>query len=143
MPAAPFSVFPRPRGSTAPSNIHPGTEGPAVLLVHGFGASAYHWRYVVPQLARSCRVFAIDLLGFGWSDKPLVDYSGYNVWADQCAAFLQEVVGGPAVVVGNSMGGFNALNMAARTPDLVRWGALMRGRGEGRDLSCGECGGKV
>ncbi|KAL6781110.1 hypothetical protein ACKKBG_A09865 [Auxenochlorella protothecoides x Auxenochlorella symbiontica] len=106
-----------------------GTEGPAVLLVHGFGASAYHWRYVVPQLARSCRVFAIDLLGFGWSDKPLVDYSGYNVWADQCAAFLQEVVGGPAVVVGNSMGGFNALNMAARTPDLVSGVVLMNAAG--------------
>jgi pimeloyl-ACP methyl ester carboxylesterase len=40
-----------------------GDSGPPVLLIHGFGASAYHWRYQVPSLARNHRVYAIDLLG--------------------------------------------------------------------------------
>lgn len=70
------------------------------------GASGYHWRYNIPELAKTCRVFAIDLLGFGWSDKPLVEYNGYGVWGDQLAAFLTEVVGEPAVLVGNSLGEF-------------------------------------
>lgn len=62
-----------------------------MLLIHGFGASAYHWRYTIPELAKTHRVFAIDLLGFGWSDKPLVEYSKYEVWPEQLAAFVKEV----------------------------------------------------
>lgn len=40
-----------------------GSTGPPVLLIHGFGASAYHWRYNIPFLAKNHRVYAIDLLG--------------------------------------------------------------------------------
>jgi pimeloyl-ACP methyl ester carboxylesterase len=62
------------------------------VLVHGFGASAYHWRYNIPVLAASHRVYAVDLLGFGWSDKPLIPgYADYSVWQDQLAAFIREV----------------------------------------------------
>ena len=69
-----------------------GDNGPPVLLVHGFGASAYHWRYNIPALASSHRVYAVDLLGFGWSDKPLIPgYADYSVWQDQLAAFIREV----------------------------------------------------
>lgn len=60
-----------------------GDSGPVVLLIHGFGASVYHWRYNVPELAKHCRVYAIDCLGFGWSDKPLEEYEGYTLWSDQ------------------------------------------------------------
>lgn len=48
-------------------------------------------RYTVPALAASRRVFAPCLLGFGWSDKPLVEYDGYDVWPRQLAAFIREV----------------------------------------------------
>ena len=51
-----------------------GESGSPILLVHGFGASAYHWRYNIPELAKRHRVYAVDLLGFGWSTKALVDY---------------------------------------------------------------------
>lgn len=72
------------------------------------------------ELAKTHRVFAVDLLGFGWSDKALVDYSQY-VWSDQLAAFIREVVNdGPVVLAGNSLGGFNSLATAARHPDLVK-----------------------
>jgi pimeloyl-ACP methyl ester carboxylesterase len=40
-----------------------GTTGPAVILVHGFGASWCHWRKNIPVLAENCRVYAIDLIG--------------------------------------------------------------------------------
>ncbi|EWM23072.1 alpha beta fold family protein, partial [Nannochloropsis gaditana] len=48
---------------------------PPIVLIHGFGASAFHWRYNIPALARTHRVFALDLLGFGLSDKPLTEYN--------------------------------------------------------------------
>lgn len=48
---------------------------PALLLIHGFGASAYHWRFNVPELAKDYHVFAFDMLGFGLSSKPVQEYS--------------------------------------------------------------------
>lgn len=81
------------RGCVLPCS---GDTGPPVLLIHGFGASAYHWRYTIPELAKTHRVYAIDLLGFGWSDKPLVEYSKYEVWPEQLAAFVKEVGNAPA-----------------------------------------------
>ena len=67
-----------------------GDEGTPLLLIHGFGASAYHWRYNINELAKTHRVFAIDLLGFGWSDKPLVEYSKYDLWPRQLSMFINE-----------------------------------------------------
>ena len=97
-----------------------GNSGPPIVLVHGFGASAYHWRYNVAELAKKHRVFAVDLLGFGWSDKALVDYS-QAVWSEQIGAFIKEVVDdGPVVLAGNSLGGYNSLATAARFPELVK-----------------------
>ena len=64
---------------------------PVLLLVHGFGASSYHFRHNIPVLARKYHVYAIDLLGFGWSDKPIMDYDA-SVWRDQVAIFLNEVI---------------------------------------------------
>ena len=67
-----------------------GTSGTPVVFLHGFGASAYHWRYNIPVLAEKHRVFAMDLLGMGWSDKPTGE-NIYQVWPRQIAAFIKEV----------------------------------------------------
>ncbi len=83
--------------------------GPAVLLVHGFGASTDHWRHNLPVLARTHEVHAIDLLGFGRSAKPVgLEYGG-ALWRDQLAAYVRERIGRPTVLVGNSLGGFASL----------------------------------
>ena len=51
-------------------------EGPIVVLVHGFGAHSYHWRYTIPALARrGFRVYALCMLGYGWSPKVEAPYS--------------------------------------------------------------------
>ena len=92
-----------------------GDRKPPLLLIHGFGASAFHWRYNVPELARKYHVYAIDLLGFGLSDKPIQDYSA-DVWKDQVLDFIAEVMdtsNDAAVVAGNSLGGFTALFASA------------------------------
>lgn len=105
----------------------PGDQGPPLVLVHGFGASAYHYRYNIPVLAQTHKVYAIDLLGFGFSDKPVIDYNTpqRNVWADEIVAFVQQVVlpecdGQKAVLAGNSLGGYNVLSAAAQAPDVIR-----------------------
>lgn len=113
----------------------PGT-GPPVLLIHGFGASVYHWRYVMPALAKAgYQVFAMDCLGFGWSDKALVDYGDYSVWTHQIAEFTRQVIFKDAsahrsvVLVGNSLGGYNSLATAASYPDLVKGVVLLNSAG--------------
>ncbi|CAJ2635614.1 pheophytinase, chloroplastic [Trifolium pratense] len=104
-------------------------EGPPIVLIHGFGASAFHWRYNIPELAKKHKVYAIDLLGFGWSDKALVDYDAM-VWRDQVVDFLKEIVKEPAVLVGNSLGGFTALIAATGLPEFVSGVALLNSAGQ-------------
>src|SRR5262249_13786368 len=50
-------------------------QGPAVVLIHGFASSLETWELVMPELAKTHRVIALDLKGFGWSDRPEGDYS--------------------------------------------------------------------
>lgn len=88
-------------------------EGPAVLLVHGFGASTDHWRHNIPALAERHEVHALDLLGFGRSAKPAGLPYGGALWRDQLLAYVAERIGRPTVLVGNSLGGYAALAAGA------------------------------
>lgn len=104
-------------------------SGPAVVLVHGFGASAYHWRYQVPALAaQGYRVFSLCLLGFGWSPRVVLRYSG-EVWAAQINDFVREVVCNQAVLVGNSVGALASLLAQASAPELTRGLVLLNAAG--------------
>ena len=89
------------------------SDRPALLLVHGFGASTDHWRYNIPVLAKTHAVHAIDLLGFGRSAKPAELAYGGPLWRDQLLAYVQERIGRPTVIAGNSLGGFAALAAGA------------------------------
>jgi pimeloyl-ACP methyl ester carboxylesterase len=99
-----------------------GNAGPAIVLIHGFGASWQHWRKNIPALAATCRVYAIDLIGFGSSAKPVpfeqIEYT-FETWAEQVADFCQEVIGAPAYLVGNSIGCIVAMQTAVDHPDAV------------------------
>ncbi|KAF3329385.1 pheophytinase [Carex littledalei] len=78
--------------------------GPPLLLVHGFGASIAHWRRNIDILSEKTTVYAIDLLGFGASDKPPGFTYTMETWAELILDFLAEVVKKPTVLVGNSVG---------------------------------------
>ncbi|KAK6924377.1 NmrA-like domain [Dillenia turbinata] len=104
-------------------------KGFPIVLIHGFGASAFHWRYNIPELSKRYKVYAIDLLGFGWSEKAIIEYDAM-VWRDQIVDFLNEVVKEPAVLVGNSLGGFTALVSAAGLPEQVVGVALLNTAGQ-------------
>lgn len=86
---------------------------PAVVLVHGFGASMRWWDGVVPRLARSLRVVRVDLLGHGGSAKPRDGYS-MTAQADLVAQAMRAVGVRRASVVGHSMGGVVATALAER-----------------------------
>lgn len=82
-----------------------GNDGPAILLVHGFGAFLQHYRDNIKEIAdNGSRVWAITLLGFGKSEKPNVSYSEL-MWAELLRDFIIDVINEPVHVVGNSLGG--------------------------------------
>ncbi|KAM6582164.1 hypothetical protein CsatB_009166 [Cannabis sativa] len=106
-----------------------GHEGPAVLLVHGFGAFLEHYRDNIYDLAkRGYRVWAITLLGFGKSEKPNVVYTEL-MWAELLRDFVVEVVGEPAHLAGNSIGGYFAAILAWLWPTLAKSVILINSAG--------------
>lgn len=97
------------------ANIHwteSGT-GPLLVLVHGLPFHSGIWEAMLPFLERRFRVVAVDLPGFGRSgDSPAVP--SMEAYADVLGALIAELDGGPAIVVGHSMGGYALLNLALR-----------------------------
>ncbi len=88
-------------------------SNPTLLLIHGFTASAYVWKTVAPELASDgFRVVAVDLIGFGYSDKP--SWFDYKITsqARMIARFMDRLGIGRAGVVGSSYGGAVALTLA-------------------------------
>jgi len=102
-------------------NIHilVGGNGKPVLLLHGFMSMAYDWRFNIQELSKHFSVYALDLPGFGYSDKPL--NFGYNSdgYAEFIVSFLNEYNIDRAVLVGNSMGGQIALMTCLKYPERV------------------------
>lgn len=94
-------------------------EGPPVLLIHGFLDSSYTWRRVIPLLRDRYRVIALDLPGFGYSDKPH-EPSSFVEYARVVVGVLDQLQIDQAFLVGNSMGGSVALRVAIDFPERVR-----------------------
>ena len=93
-------------------------DGPPVVFVHGHAGCWQNWLENIPHFARDHRVIALDLPGFGWSQMPRGDISitGYARTVD---LVCEQLGVDSAAVVGNSMGGFIAAEMAIRHPDRV------------------------
>ena len=109
-------------------------DGPVILLVHGMAGSSDTWRHVLPALARRFTVVAPDLLGHGGTDKPLAEYSvsaHANVLRDLLAALGHE----RATVVGQSLGGGIAMQLAYQFPAQCERLVLVSSGGLGREVS--------
>lgn len=107
-------------------------EGPPIVLVHGFGGHAYHWRYTIAEFAKTHRVYSICLLGYGWSEKAVCDYSG-DMWGEQVVDFVHEIIGSkePVVIAGNSIGCIASLYAAHKLgPSNVRGLAFLNAAGK-------------
>ncbi|KAM1752974.1 hypothetical protein ACFX12_005613 [Malus domestica] len=105
---------------------HAGNSGPALVLIHGFGANSDHWRKNLPVLSKSHRVYSIDLIGYGYSDKPNPRQFGetlfytFETWAGQLNDFCTDVVKGEAFFICNSIGGLVGLQAAVMEPQLCK-----------------------
>jgi len=84
--------------------IEEGNSKENLLLIHGLGASAERWEHVIPQFAKNYRVLVPDLIGFGLSDKPLVDYTT-DYLSDFIRKFLKKLNINSVSIIGSSLGG--------------------------------------
>ena len=96
-------------------------EGPPLVLVHGVhaAASSYEMDRIFEPLAQRHTVYALDLVGFGKSERPAANYTG-DLYADLVGDFLATIVHQPAVVIGSSLGAAYVVAAAARHPEHVR-----------------------
>jgi pimeloyl-ACP methyl ester carboxylesterase len=101
-------------------------RGEPVVLIHSFGPGhdSEEWRQVGELLANRNRVYAVDLLGWGRSDKPKLTYDG-EVYIQLITSFLQDVVGQPCVVAAAGLPAAYAIQIAVDHPELVRALALV------------------
>lgn len=140
----PERTLPAPGGrdvETTAGRIHYerwGERGTPVVLVHGFAESTLAWSLTAPELARTHRVYALDLPGFGYSG-----YTGRYTRDDEVAAlaaFLEALDIDRPILVGHSMGAGVVGELARRRPDLVSAVVFADGDAlafEGRDRPSG------
>ncbi len=106
-------------------------NGTPVVLIHGFGASMYGWRHqLAPLAAAGYRVVTFDNRGFGFSDKPAHGYHNAE-YAHLVVSLLDSLGIASAVLVGHSMGGAIAAEVARAYPDRVRGLVLVDAAGFG------------
>lgn len=109
-------------------------DGPTLLLIHGMAGSSRGWKSVMPELAHHHDVIAPDLPGHGESAPPTGDYSLGNL-----AATLRDLLGvldlERATIVGHSLGGGIAMQLAYQHPELAERLVLVSSGGLGREVS--------
>ncbi|MCF7822601.1 MAG: alpha/beta fold hydrolase [Candidatus Marinimicrobia bacterium] len=95
-------------------------EGPeTILMIHGLGSYARAWTKNIEVLAKTHRVIAVDLPGYGHSSKGYYEYSmSFN--ADVLRTLIDTLGVGPVTLAGHSMGGQIAMTLALESPELVK-----------------------
>ncbi len=107
---------------------------PTLLLIHGMAGSSRTWKSVMPDLAEDFTVLAPDLIGHGESAKPMGDYS-LGAFASGLRDLLALLEIGPVTVIGHSLGGGVAMQLAYQHPELVDRLVLIGSGGLGREVS--------
>lgn len=102
----------------ATSYVCAGTGKP-VLLLHGFDSSIFEFRRLIPQLANDAQVWAMDLLGFGFTDRTSGAPITPAAIKQHIYGFWQQQIGEPMILVGASMGGAAAIDFTLDFPDAV------------------------
>ena len=106
-------------------------QGQPLVLIHNpnAGASSWEWRKVFSELANHYTVYALDLLGFGLSEKPNVPYSG-RMLAELVHDFLEDVIAEPVHAIGSGLGAAYLVNVAVRRPNELRKLVLVNPTGQ-------------
>lgn len=99
--------------------LQAGSSKRVLVLVHGLGASAERWEWVIPYFSKHFTVIVPDLIGFGYSDKPYVDYT-IDFFTTFLRSFLDAVQIKEASIIGSSLGGQIAIEYAAKNPEYAK-----------------------
>lgn len=99
--------------------LESGDSDDCLVLIHGLGASAERWNKVIPIFEKNFRVIVPDLIGFGYSDKPLVDYTP-DFFSDFLKKFLDTVGIKTPYLIGSSLGGQITAEFTSKYPSDVR-----------------------
>lgn len=94
-------------------------KGPSILFIHGLGSSQRDWEEQVTYFSKEYRVVAFDVRGHGQSDKPPGPYS-IKLFSDDTAELIRALDLSPSHIVGISMGGMIAFQIAVDYPDLLK-----------------------
>ena len=94
-------------------------QGPPLVLIHGLGGCIYNFRYNIPVLAERLRVVALDLKGFGYSERPVASDYSLTAQARLVGGLMDHLGISRAAVLGHSMGGAIALRLATISPEKV------------------------
>lgn len=96
-------------------------SAPPLVFIHGIGAgtSSFMWRKNFDELAKDFRVYAFDLLGFGFSDKPAAASYSADLYVELITDFIREVAGFPANVIASSLGAAYTIRVADEHPELI------------------------
>lgn len=100
------------------SYIDQGSGEQTIILVHGLASNAGFWRYNIPELSKKFRVIAVDLPGYGKSQKGDYNYS-MSFYADEIKKLIEELKLKNVVYVGHSMGGQIGIKLAIKYPSLL------------------------
>ena len=111
-----------------------GDEGTIVLLIHGLGGSVEDWMVNINALAEHHRVYAMDLVGSGHSDKPSAPYS-FSYLAQFANNFMEAQNIDRASLIGHSMGGGVSLQFTIQFPDKVEKLVLVNSAGLGKEVT--------
>ena len=99
--------------------VRQGKGNAPILLLHGFDSSLLEFRRLIPLLAKTQEVYAVDLLGFGFSERiPNLPY-GAEAIKTHLYYFWKTVIQQPVILVGASMGGAAAIDFTLSYPELV------------------------
>lgn len=105
-------------GGIAVRYVDTGGSKNAVLLLHGLGGSIESWVNNIEEMLQSVRVIAVDLPGFGMSDKPKMNYT-IKFYQEFVVRFLKSLQISRASIIGSSLGGHVAAEIAISRPDIV------------------------
>jgi len=129
---------PLSQSAIATSYVHQGTGKTPIFLLHGFDSSVLEFCSIIPLLATQNETWAVDLLGFGFTERlPNIDYNP-SIIKTHLYSFWQQLINQPVILVGTSMGGATAIDFALTYPHAVKQLVIINSIGFSGDVSFGK-----
>ncbi len=128
------------RAANVETNLHDAGSGLPIVLLHGSGpgVSAWaNWRLTIPDLAKQYRVVAPDVVGFGFTERPVGIHYDMDTWIEHAIGVLDALKLEKVGLVGNSFGGALALHLLIRHPERIERAVLMGAVGVDFELTAG------